>query len=401
MATFDYSAIDHNGKQQKGILEADSPRQVRQKLRAINLVPLMVSSTSDSIDKFSKQYKTSLSPTALAIMTRQLAVLLKSGMPLTQALQGLCKQTQGRTNRVLSVVQSSVREGSSLSRSLSRFPKSFDQLYCATVEAGEHTGRLDMVLEQLAQHTESQRSFRQKIQVALIYPVLLVILSISIVVGLMTYIVPDVIKVFIDTGQTLPLLTRLLLACSDFLSNWSHLLVIALAVIIAGVAAALRLPAIRRAIHQVYLHIPLIKTISSGVNAQRYMQTLGILSLSGLPLHKGMQIARQVIKNSYLKAQLADVSAKVREGQSLSHSLEQMGYFPPLMVYMLASGEASGELDQMLLKAAQQQMQDIQTRVATAVSLFEPLMLLLMGGIVLLIVLAILLPILNMNQLIG
>ena len=141
--------------------------------------------------------------------------------------------------------------------------------------------------------------------------------------------------------------------------------------------------------------------ISRGVNAQRYMQTLGILSHSGVPLHAGMQIARQVIKNSYLRVLLTDVSTRVREGQSLSHSLEKMGYFPPLMVYMLASGEASGELDQMLLKAAQQQQQDIQTRVAAAVSLFEPMMLLVMGGIVLLIVLAILLPILNMNQLIG
>lgn len=400
MATFDYSAIDNNGKQHSGILEADTERQVRQKLRAINLVPITVSGTSGVKLTEDKKYTTSLSSAALAILTRQLAVLLKSGMPLSQALQGLCKQSQGQSNRVLAVVLGAVREGSSLSQSLAQFPNTFDQLYCATVQAAEHTGHLDMILEQLAEHTESQRAFRQKTQAAVIYPLLLTLLSIIVVTGLMTYIVPDVIKVFTDTGQALPKLTQLLVACSDFISRWGIVLIMGLAVLSLAMMAAWRVPVLKRKIHWACLHVPLIKTFSRGVNAQRYMQTLGILCQSGVPLHSGMQIARQVIKNSHLKHLLTGVSSLVREGQSLSHSLEQMGYFPPLMLYMLASGEASGELDQMLLKAAQQQQQEIQTKVATAVSLFEPMMLLVMGGIVLLIVLAILLPILNMNQLI-
>jgi len=404
MATFDYRAIDINGKQQGGILEADSERHVRQQLRRLNLVPLSVVRTAGALHK---SYRTKLGATTLAIITRQLAVLLRSGMPLSEALEGLSKQARVKgaggagAYRVLSVVRTSVREGGSLSDSLGQFPKTFDQLYCATVAAGEQSGSLDLVLEQLAEHTESQRAFHQKTMAALIYPVLLVALAIAIVSGLMIYIVPDVIKVFVDSGQLLPLLTRGLLATSDFLQAWGLLLLLVLLVIMVAVGLAMHLPAIRQRIHKVYLHTPLIKTFSRGVNAQRYVQTLGILSHSGVVLHQGMGIAQQVVKNSHLRMLLGEVAARVREGESLSKALEDIHYFPPLMVYMLASGEASGELDQMLRKAAEQQEQDIKALVAGAVSLFEPLMLLFMGAVVLVIVLAILLPILNMNQLIG
>lgn len=407
MATFDYRAVDINGKQQGGILEADNARHVRQQLRRSNLVPLQVTRTDSRSDANGKvrRYRTRLGASTLAIITRQLAVLLRSGMPLSDALEGLSKQAKEKDGagayRVLSVVRASVREGSSFSESLRQFPKTFDQLYCATVEAGEQSGSLDLVLEQLAGHTESQRAFRQKTLAALVYPLLLVVLSVAIVSGLMIYIVPDVIKVFVDSGQSLPLLTRGLLAISDFLQSWALLLLLVLLAVIVGAAVAMRLPAVRLRVHRAYLHIPLVKTFSRGVNAQRYVQTLGILSRSGVVLHQAMGIAEQVVKNSHLRLLLARVAARVREGESLSKGLEMINYFPPLMVYMLASGEASGELDQMLGKAAEQQEQDIKAMVATAVSLFEPLMLLFMGAVVLVIVLAILLPILNMNQLIG
>ena len=420
MATFDYRAIDVNGKRQAGILEADNARHVRQQLRRLNLVPLTVARTDGndsglnggflSRGSFSKSDRTKLGATTLAIITRQLAVLLRSGMPLSEALEGLSKQARVKgaggaggagAYRVFSVVRASVREGCSFSESLRQFPKTFDQLYCATVEAGEQSGRLDLVLEQLAEHTESQRAFRQKTMAAVIYPVLLVVLAIAIVSGLMIYIVPDVIKVFVDSGQSLPLLTRGLLASSDFLQAWGLLVLLVLLAVMVGAGLAMRLPVIRQKVHRVCLHTPLIKTFSRGVNAQRYVQTLGILSQSGVVLHQGMGIAQQVVKNSHLRVLLGEVAARVREGESLSKALEDIHYFPPLMVYMLASGEASGELDQMLCKAAEQQEQDIKALVAMAVSLFEPLMLLFMGAVVLVIVLAILLPILNMNQLIG
>lgn len=405
MATFDYCAIDPQGKQKTGILEADSERQVRQQLRQLNLVPLSVTPSSNR-DKAAK-YRTRLGPTNLAIITRQLAVLLRSGMTLSEALNGIAKQAGTKSTnpnaagRVITIVRSSVQEGSTLSDSLQQFPKSFDQLYCATVKAGENTGHLDTVLEQLADHTESQREFRQKTTAALIYPILLVVMSIAIVSGLMIYIVPDVIKVFVDSGQRLPLLTRGLLASSDFLQQWGWLIAAIGGGSLVTVVMAMRQTAIKQKVHKLYLRLPIVRIFSRGLNAQRYMQTLGILSQSGVPLHQGMEIAQQVITNTHLSVLLSKVANRVKEGESLSNALDQMGYFPPLMIYMLASGEASGELDQMLIKSAQQQQQDIKAIVATAVSLFEPLMLLFMGGIVLIIVLAILLPILNMSQLIG
>ena len=405
MATFDYCAIDPQGKQKTGILEADSERQVRQQLRQLNLVPLSVTPSSNR-DKAAK-YRTRLGPTNLAIITRQLAVLLRSGMTLSEALNGIAKQAGTKSTnpnaagRVITIVRSSVQEGSTLSDSLQQFPKSFDQLYCATVKAGENTGHLDTVLEQLADHTESQREFRQKTTAALIYPILLVVMSIAIVSGLMIYIVPDVIKVFVDSGQRLPLLTRGLLASSDFLQQWGWLMAAIGGGSLVTVVMAMRQTAIKQKVHKLYLRLPIVRIFSRGLNAQRYMQTLGILSQSGVPLHQGMEIAQQVITNTHLSVLLSKVANRVKEGESLSNALDQMGYFPPLMIYMLASGEASGELDQMLIKSTQQQQQDIKAIVATAVSLFEPLMLLFMGGIVLIIVLAILLPILNMSQLIG
>ena len=404
MATFDYEAIDIRGKKKTGVLDGDSPRQVRQQLKALGLVPLAVKSNLQS--QAAPKYRDRLAPANLAIITRQLAVLLRAGIPLSDALNGIAKQTNSNsrgsaTSRIVAIVRSSIEEGMSLSQSLEQFPRCFDQLYCATVKAGEQTGHLDSVLEQLAEHTEAQREFRQKTQAALVYPILLVVLSIVIVSALMIYIVPDVIQVFTDTGQKLPLLTRGLLQISDFLQQWSIALLLVIASLTITGSIALRQPKIRQKLHQTLLHLPLIKTFSRGINAQRYTQTLGVLSQSGVALHQGMNIAQQVVKNLHMRRLLGQVADRVREGQSLSRGLEDMGYFPPLMVYMIASGEVSGELDQMLLKAADQQLQDIKTTVATGISLFEPLMLLVMGAVVLTIVLAILLPILNMNQLIG
>lgn len=404
MATFDYEAIDIRGKKKTGVLDGDSPRQVRQQLKALGLVPLAVKSNLQS--QAVPTYRDRLAPATLAIITRQLAVLLRAGIPLSDALNGIAKQTNSNsrgsaTSRIVAIVRSSIEEGMSLSQSLEQFPRCFDQLYCATVKAGEQTGHLDSVLEQLAEHTEAQREFRQKTQAALVYPILLVLLSIVIVSALMIYIVPDVIQVFTDTGQKLPLLTRGLLQISDFLQQWSIALLLVIASLTITGSIALRQPKIRQKLHKTLLHLPLIKTFSRGINAQRYTQTLGVLSQSGVALHQGMNIAQQVVKNLHMRRLLVQVADRVKEGQSLSRCLEDMGYFPPLMVYMIASGEVSGELDQMLLKAADQQLQDIKTTVATGISLFEPLMLLVMGAVVLTIVLAILLPILNMNQLIG
>ena len=408
MPTFDYQAVDTAGKQQRGVLEGDSARQVRQLLRQKGLMPLEVADTksNSSVDGLprlgGKSNGTRLGPTVLATVTRQMAVLLQSGMPLEAVLEAVSSQAVARkAQRVMSVVRGSVREGYSLSDSLAQFPNSFNRLYRSTVAAGEHAGHLDQVLEQLADYTESQRAFRQQTLSALVYPVLLVLLSVAIVTGLMIYIVPDVINVFSDTGQALPPLTLGLIALSDFLQQWGVMLFVAIALAVIGMAVGLRVPSFRYRVHRLFLHCPGVRIFSRGLNAERYIHTLGILSRSGVTLHEGMTIAQEVVDNDFLRGELAQVTQRVHEGESLNKSLADIGYFPPIMVHMLASGEASGELDKMLIKAAGQQQQDLRALVATAVSLFEPLMLVTMGGVVLLIVLAILLPILNMNQLIG
>ena len=335
------------------------------------MVPLTIANTDgQSQEGITTSYRISLGASSLAVNTRQLAVLLRSVMPLSDTLEVLSRQAgvkgDSRARRLISMVRASVREGHSFCDSLRQFPRTFDQLYTASVAAGEQSGCLDRVLKQMAEHTEAPRAFRKKSMAARIYPILLCV-SIAIVSGLMIFIVPDVIKVFVDSGQSLPLLTRGLLAVSEFFQSSGLLLVLILAALVAGLFAAMRLPPFRRRVHWLYLHTPLVKAFSRGVNAQRYMQTLGILSQSGVVLHRGMEIAEQVVKNSHLQILLAEVAARVREGESISKALERINYFPPLMVYMLASGEASCELDRMLCKAAEQQAEDTRTMVATMV----------------------------------
>jgi general secretion pathway protein F len=230
---------------------------------------------------------------------------------------------------------------------------------------------------------------------------LLFTLSVVIVTGLMVYVVPDVIKVFVGTGQPLPPLTRALVAASDFVAAWGWL--VALVMLGAGVAVrfALRQPGLRKRVHHAYLHWPLVRRLSRGTNAARYANTLSILTASGVPLVDAMQIAVDVIGNDHLRAHVVEARRRVSEGDGLSRALAAVGYFPPLMVHMIASGEASGQLDEMLVRTARQQQRELETTVATLVALCEPLMLLTMGGVVLLIVLAILLPILNLNQLVS
>lgn len=404
MAVFDYAAVDQSGRRQRGVMEGDSPRHVRQQLRERGLVPLSVgAATEKSAGGGQRQwFGGRVGSRELALITRQIAALVQAGMPLAEVLAAVAEQLETRRGRhLVTAVRAKVREGYSLAASLGEFPGTFDRLYRATVLAGEQSGHLDQVLAQLADYTESSTEFRQRVQLALIYPVLLLVLSLLIVTGMMVYVVPDVIKVFVGTGQPLPPLTRALVAASDFIAAWGWL--VALALLAAGIALrfGLRRAGFRNRVHRGYLHWPLIRRLSRGLNTARYANTLSILTASGVPLVEAMHIAVDVIGNDYLRARVSEAKRRVSEGDSLSRALAAAGYFPPIMVHMIASGEASGQLDEMLVRTARQQQRDLETTVATLVALCEPLMLLAMGGVVLLIVLAILLPILNLNQLVG
>lgn len=405
MAAFEYIALDARGRQQKGVLEADSARQVRQLLRERQLAPLEVKATRTREQAVGGQrfgFNRGLSARDLALVTRQLATLVQAALPIEEALRAAAAQsTSSRIQSMLLAVRAKVLEGHSLAGSLREFPAAFPELYRATVSAGEHAGHLGPVLEQLADYTEQRQQSRQKIQLALLYPVILMCASLGIVGFLLGFVVPDVVRVFIDSGQTLPLLTRGLIALSDLVKHWGWLAILLLVAGITATRLALRQEAARQRWHGILLRVPLVGRLVRATDTARFASTLAILTRSGVPLVEALGIAAEVIANRVIRAEVVLAAQKVREGGSLTRALEQTGQFPPMMLHMVASGERSGELDQMLARTARNQESDLAAQIALLVGLFEPFMLVFMGAVVLVIVLAILLPILSLNQLVG
>lgn len=403
MPAFDYIALNPAGRKIRGVLEADSPRSVRSQLKEKSLVPLEVHEAKQQMEQKGALFtRNHLSGADLALLTRQIATLIQAGLPLETCLQAVSKQSEKNSvSRIVLAVRAKVREGHTFSDSLNQFPRAFSSLYCSTVAAGERSGHLDMVLNRLADYTESQQQFRQKIQLALIYPVILLVMSLAIVTGLMIYVVPDIVQVIIDAGQKLPLLTEILVSLSHFLAQWIIWLLLGIALVFTAVKMLLRKPSAQLAWHKQLLNTWVLKKYSRGSNAARYISTLAILTRSGIPLAEAMPIATSVAPNCCFKAATNKAHGKVQEGLSLNKALEESGYFPPMMLQLVASGEQSGELSEMLQRAAESQENDLQQRIAMLVGLFEPLTLLVMGGVVLIIVLAVLLPILNLNQLVN
>ena len=414
MASFSYAALDDNGKEQKGIIEADTPRQVRQILRDRGLAPLQVDSAqlktaSNDGANVGEAYATpslfnrgpSIKVGELATITRQLATLIQSSMPLEEALTAISQQSESdKLKGVVLAVRSKVMEGHSLADSMADFPRAFPVLYRATVSAGEHAGHLDLVLSRLADYTENTYQSRQKTKLAMLYPLILLVMSIAIVSGLMAFVVPDVVEVFIGQGQALPVLTQALISLSDFIVSYGLLVIVLLILAVSGLRYALQNKALKIHWDRRLLGLPLTGRFSRGTNTARYTSTLSILTSSGVPLVDAMKISAEVIENSFLQQAVTEATQQVREGGSLHQSLEQNGYFPPIMIHMIASGESSGDLDAMLERVAENQQRELDDLVTTLIGIFEPAMLLLMGGAVLIIVVAILQPIFDLNQLI-
>jgi len=405
MAAFEYLALDPRGRQQKGLLEADSARQARQLLRDKQWSPLDIrparAREETGVGALSLISK-GLSARDLALVTRQLATLVQAALPIEEALRAAAAQaSSAKIKSMLLAVRARVMEGHSLASSLREFPSAFPELYRATVAAGEHAGHLGLVLDQLADYTEQRQQSRQKIQLALLYPVILMVASLAIVGFLLGYVVPDVVKVFVDTGQELPALTRGLISVSNLVKGWGWLMMLVVAALVSGLRIALRDEQLRRRWHALILRLPLLGRMARATNTARFASTLAILSRSGVPLVEALDIAAQVIANLHIRDKVVEAAQKVREGGSLTRSLEATGEFPPMMLHMIASGEKSGELDQMLARTARNQESDLAAQIALLVGLFEPFMLVFMGAVVLVIVLAILLPILSLNQLVG
>jgi len=404
MAAFEYLALDPRGREQKGLIEADSPRQARQLLREKQWSPLEVKQAKAKEDTGGGGFAfgRGLSARDLALVTRQLATLVQAALPIEEALRAAAAQsTSQKIKSMLLAVRARVMEGHSLAGSLREYPSAFPELYRATVAAGEHAGHLGLVLDQLADYTDQRQQSRQKIQLALLYPVILLVASLAIVVLLLGYVVPDVVKVFVNTGQELPALTTGLIAVSEAVQRWGWLMFVGIVVAAIGMRQALRDEKIKRRWHAVILRIPLVGRLARATNTARFASTLAILTRSGVPLVDALGIAAAVIANLHIRDKVIEAAQRVREGGSLTRALDATNEFPPMMLHMIASGEKSGELDQMLARTARNQENDLAAQISLLVGLFEPFMLVFMGAVVLVIVLAILLPILSLNQLVG
>lgn len=406
MAAFEYVALDERGRKKKGILEADSSRQVRQIIRDMGLFPTFVeesgaSARSESSSPRRLLWQRKLPIIELAMFTRQLATLTNAGLPVEQALAAVADQThRKRARSIFMAVRSRVLEGQTLTASMGEHPAIFDDLYRSSVAAGEQSGHLDSVLSNLADFLERRFDSRRNLESALYYPIVLLVVAVLIVIGLMSYVVPKIVDVFADSGTDLPTLTTVLIATSEFLRQWYLALLLAVVVVIVGLRYLLTIASIRLYWHRTKLNLPFVGWFTRGTNATRYAHTLSILGKSGVPLVDGMHIAKDVVTNQWIKQRLILAFESVQEGSSLKAALEATGQFPPIFVHMIASGELSGALDEMLDKCATYQQQDLEKAVDTSVQLFRPLVLVIMAGLVLLIMLAILLPILNMNQMV-
>lgn len=401
MGAYEYQALDLRGRTRKGVASGDTARQVRQQLREQGLMPLTVVGVEER-EGSRRGSRRRIGTTDLAVITRQLATLLGSNLTIEEALDALIEQSESHhLKSTLTGIRSTVMAGGTLADAMRDFPRSFSELYTASVAAGEETGRLGEVLERLAEYTETRQGLQQRLGVALVYPIILTVVAIVIVVGLVTYVVPQVVKVFEDTGQQLPLLTRALIALSEFMQVYGVWLVAAVATAAVVLGMLLRRPHVRYQWHRLLLTLPGVRRLSRTLNSARMARTLAIMVGSGVPLLSSMRATAEVVGNRVLRQALERAAAEVAEGASVSRALRRTRRFPPLLLQMVASGESSGRLPQMLDKAATAMERELESRIAVLVGLFEPFMILVMGGIVLAIVLAILLPIFDLNQLIG
>jgi len=400
MPAFAYQALDNAGKTQRGVLQGDTARAVRGALRERGLNPLEVSPLEQGGERTSL-FQRGLSSAQLALLTRQLATLLRAGLPVEEALGALSEQNDDTRARALVVnLRARVMEGSSLASALADAPESFPEIYRASIAAGEQSGRLDQVLARLADYSEARDALNQKIWAALAYPLLLTLVALGVVAGLLAYVVPQIVGVFTQMHQVLPWPTRALIALSAFARAWGVLfLLVLVAAAICG-RIAVRTQRARMAWHAFLLRLPLFGRLVRAANTARCTRTLALLTASAVPLLEALQIAAQVMPNLPMRAAVKRAAVTVREGGSFSRALGDSGYFPPVALRLIASGERAGELERMLDEAANHQQRELDRWITTLTAILGPGVILLVGAMVLFIVLAILLPIFYMNQMV-
>ena len=403
MGAFEYTALDPAGKERRGILEGDTPRHIRQLLREQQLLPVVVAEVAQKEAKRQRSFSLvrRVSPADLSLFTRQLATLVRAGLPLEESLLAVSQQTEKpRVQSIVLGVRSRVMEGHTLADGLAEFPRVFPEIYRATVAAGEQAGHLDHVLERLADYTESREEIRQKVLAAMLYPIVLTVMCFVIVSGLMVFVVPKVVAVFESTKAKLPLITQVLIATSGFCRAYGLYVVIGAVVAVVLFRRWLRDPAARRRFHRVQLTLPLIGRLVRGFNTARFTRTFSILTASTVPVLEAMRISGEVVTNLPMRDAVTDAAARVREGAAIGRSLAVSKMFPPMTIHLISSGESSGELENMLERAAISQERELDGLMTAMVGLLGPLLIILMGLFVMGIVFAMLLPIFEMNNLI-
>jgi len=404
MATFEYKALNAQGKTVKGTLEGEAPRHIRQLLRDKQLTPIEVKAFEQKKSKASSSawFVPKIKTADLALITRQLYTLLEAGMPLTDALKAVSQQADTKLIRqFLSSLENKVMEGHSFAQALVLSPFRVSEEFVATVKAGEESGHLEQVLSRLADSIEQQEKLNKKVQSAMIYPTLMVVMSIAIVFFLMIFVVPKVVTVFDNMNQVLPPLTQGLLTVSDFVQqHWPLMFMISFAIYVVYRLLMKRVTWKRKR-DQMLMRTPVVKKFVVFAATARWSRTLGVLLSSGVNIIDALRISSEVMTLVPMKERILEMMEEVREGKKLQVAMKEAGFFPPLLLNLVQTGEGSGKLDQMLLKGASHYEQEVETSATTLVSLIEPLMILIMGGVVLTIVMAIMLPIFEMNQMVG
>lgn len=405
MPAFRYEAVDAAGATKKGVVNSDSARSARSELRAQGLVPIKVDAISAQVDAKgvakSRGFGEKLSTSELALFTRQLASLLEAGLPLEQAFSALLEQAERQYVRdLIASIRSEVIGGASLSDVLSRHPRDFAEIYRALVASGEQIGQLSRVLSRLADYIERRNALVQKVKLAFTYPAIVTVVAFSIVIFLLTYVVPQIVSVFANTKQKLPILTVIMLAISDFVRSYGLIVLVLLIGAWFAWRRALQNIALKTRWHTWLLTAPLYGKFERSLNTSRFASTLAITTGSGVPILRALETSRDTLSNVAMRQLVEDASNAVREGVSLARALSVQKHFPPMLIHMIRAGEITGELPAMLERAANAQEQDLERRTLTIAGLLEPALILAMGVVVLLIVLAVLMPIIEINQLV-
>lgn len=404
MGAFEYTAVDAQGRERKGVLEGDTARQVRQLLREQQLLPVNVAEVVQTEAKRQQGFSFTgrISSNDLALLTRQLATLVRSGLPLEESLLAVSQQTEKqRIKSILLGVRSRVMEGHTLADGFAEFPNIFPEIYRATVSAGEQSGRLDTVLERLADYTENRQQIRQKVSNALVYPIALTVMCFGIVSLLLVFVVPKVVGVFETSKRELPIATRILIGSSDFFRAYGIYLLILVVIAIWLLARWLRNEGPRRQFHHALLRLPLIGRLVRGFNTARFTRTMSILTASAVPMLEALRIASAVVTNIPMREAVNEASERIREGSPIGRSLGASRLFPPMTIHLIASGETSGELETMLERAATNQERELDGLIGTLLGLMGPVLIVVMGLIVMGIVFALLLPIFQLNELVA